>query len=171
MRWYWCKLLVTCPLPKSLQISNLLMDLSTHAFFTDGIEEIPGFTLGNLTQIMKVCFPARNWSNPIGFSEVAAATKLSGPKEVRFDGIWTRIDQISIKMNDARVFKTGWQSWGFIRIHQFFLLHDTCFWQVVEAGEKERSETVHVSEHVWEAPWSGGAQALIVTTEGAQTFW
>ena len=27
-------------------------------------------------------------------------------------------------MNDARVFKTGWQSWGWIRIHQFFLLHD-----------------------------------------------
>ena len=53
-----------------------------------------GFTLGNLTQIMKVCFRARNWSNPIGFSEVAAATKLSGPKEVRFDEIWTKIDQI-----------------------------------------------------------------------------
>lgn len=46
----------------------------------------------------------------------------------------------------------------------------TTWWQVVEAGEKERSETVHVSEHVWEAPWSGGAQALTVTTEGAQTF-
>lgn len=48
-----------------------------------------GFTLGNFTQPMKVCFPARNWSNPMGFSEVAAATKLSGPKEVRFDEIWT----------------------------------------------------------------------------------